>query len=348
MITTVAGNGTKGFSGDNGPATSAQLSDPSGVAVDSAGNLYIADMQPAHPQGLEWRDHHRGGKRDGGLQRRQRPGHQRPVELSPGVAVDSAGNLYIADYDNYRIRKVSNGVITTVAGNGTEGYSGDNGPATSAQLSYPSRRRGGFRRQPVHRRQATAHPQGLEWGDRHRGGKRDVLASAAITARPPAPSCGTLGVAVDAAGNLYIADTNNYRVRKVSNGVITTVAGNGTAGFSGDSGPATSAQLHYPQGVAVDSAGNLYIVDNGLRPQSFEWRDHHRGGNRDGGLQRRQRPGHQCPGGAGGRGSGCRRQPVHRRPNGPVHPQSFGRGDHLRGGDLSDPSLPGHRRRMSL
>ena len=109
-----------------------------------------------------------------------------------GVAVDSAGNVYIADTYNNRIRKVSNGMITTVAGNGTAGFSGDNGPATSAQLSGPS------------------------------------------------------GVAVDSAGNLYIADTGNNRIRKVSNGVITTVAGGGTQ--LGDNGPATSAQLTLPRG----------------------------------------------------------------------------------------------------
>jgi hypothetical protein len=121
--------------------------------------------------------------------------------------VDSAGNLYIADWQNNRIRKVSNGVISTVAGTGTRGFSGDGGPATSAQLAYPQ------------------------------------------------------SVAVDSAGNLYIADTSNSRIRKVSNGVITTVAGDGRFGFSGDNGPATSAQLNGPVGVAVDSAGNLYIAD---------------------------------------------------------------------------------------
>ena len=126
--------------------------------MDSAGNLYIADYnQPAHPQGLERSDHHRGGKRDAGFQRRQRPGHQRPVERSYGVAVDSAGNLYIADYANQRIRKVSNGVITTVAGGGST--FGDNGPATSAQLNYP------------------------------------------------------YGIAVDSAGNVYVADQLNHRIR---------------------------------------------------------------------------------------------------------------------------------------
>ncbi len=138
--------------------------------------------------------------------------------------MDSAGNLYIADTDNNRIRKVSNGVITTVAGNGTQGFSGDNGPATSAQLYIPG------------------------------------------------------GVAVDSAGNLYIADTYNNRIRKVSNGVITTVAGNGTVGFGGDNGPATSAQLNTPVAVAVDSAGNLYIADtnnNRIRLLTPGTRAHH-------------------------------------------------------------------------
>ena len=153
ILTLVAGNGTTGFSGDNGPAASAQLYFPGAVAVDSAGNLYIADT------------------------------------------------------GNNRIRKVSNGVITTVAGNGTRGFSGDNGPAASAQLNEPE------------------------------------------------------GIAVDSAGRLYIADFGNNRIRKVSNGVITTVAGNGTQGFSGDNGPATGAQLSDPYGIAVDSAGNVYIAD---------------------------------------------------------------------------------------
>ena len=125
------------------------------------------------------------------------------------MAVDSAGNLYIADFDNNRIRKVTGGTITTVAGNGNQGSSGDGGPATSASLASPA------------------------------------------------------GVAVDSAGNLYIADYWNNRVRKVSGGTITTVAGNGVEGFSGDGGPATSASLASPARVAVDSAGNLYIADYG-------------------------------------------------------------------------------------
>src|ERR1035437_6563051 len=206
VLTLVAGNGTTGFSGDNGPATSAQLYNPQGLAVDAAGNLYISDTQ-----NLRVRKVSNGvittvagggfGLGDNG------PATSAQLGFPEGVAVDSAGNLYIADPGSERVRKVSNGVITTVAGNGTQGFSGDNGPPTIAQLNGPS------------------------------------------------------GVAVDAAGSLYIADTYNHLVRKVSNGVITTVAGNGTQGFSGDNGPATSAQLGFPEGLAVDSAGSLYIAD---------------------------------------------------------------------------------------
>ena len=127
------------------------------------------------------------------------------------IAADRAGNLFFVNQSTVLRLDAATGILTLVAGNGTIGYSGDNGPAASAQL----------------------------------GGPR--------------------GIAVDSAGNVYIADSYVNRVRKVSNGVITTVAGNGTQGFSGDNGPATSAQLAYPYGVAVDSAGNLYIADGNGR-----------------------------------------------------------------------------------
>lgn len=191
----MAGNGTQGFSGDNGPATGAQLNGPWGIAVDPADNLYIADFGNNRVRKVA-----SGvittvaGNGSAGYSGDNGQATSAQLNQPQGVAVDSAGNLYIADFDNNRIRKVVNGVITTVAGNGAAGFSGDNGPATSAQLFEP------------------------------------------------------YGVSLDATGNLYIADYLNSRVREVANGVITTVAGNGTYGFSGDNGRATNAQLSHPQG----------------------------------------------------------------------------------------------------
>ena len=213
-INTIAGNGTAGFSGDSGLATSAELNGPYGVAVDSGDNLYIAD-----PGNNRIRKVAAGtgvittiaGKGSAGYSGDNGAASGAELNLPTGVAVDSAGNVYIADAGNNVIRKINtSGGITTVAGNNAEGYSGDNGAATNATLYTPT------------------------------------------------------GVAVDGAGNLYIADTNNNRIRKVgTSGTITTIAGTGTAGYSGDSGAATSATLNKPAAVVVDSTGNLYIADTG-------------------------------------------------------------------------------------
>jgi uncharacterized protein (TIGR03437 family) len=214
VITTIAGNGTAGFSGDNGPATSAQLYNPSSVALDSAGNLYIADTNNQRVRkvsnGVITTIAGNGTPGVPGFSGDNGPAIDAQLSNPTGVAADSAGNVYIADfYPNRRIRKISNGVITTVAGGGSLAPGqGDNGPATNVELYQPT------------------------------------------------------AVAVDSAGNLLIADVGNVNyIRKVSNGVITTIAGNGTAGFSGDNGPATSAQLNYPAGIAVDSAGTVYVAD---------------------------------------------------------------------------------------
>ena len=264
VISSVAGNGTPSFSGDNGPATSAQLLDPYGVAVDSVGNLYVADTANNCVRKVS-----NGvittvaGNATYGFSGDNGPAASAQLRHPYGVAVDSAGNLYIADYDNNRIRKVSNGQITTVAGNGGYGSSGDNGPATSAELYQPTGVAvdsagnlyiadwGGSRIRKVTNGTITTVAGGGLSGLGDNG--------PATSAQLSVPA----GVAVDSAGNLYIADEDNCRIRKVSNGVITTVAGSGTVGFSGDNGPAISAQLTYPSGVAVDSAGNLYIADAG-------------------------------------------------------------------------------------
>jgi PKD repeat protein len=263
IITTVAGTGTAGYSGDGGQATSAQLDYPFGVAVDAQGNLYIADQVNQRIRKVS------GGiittvagtgtagySGDGGQATSAQLNN--PI----GVAVDGQGNLYIADYMNHRIRKVSSGIITTVAGTGTAGYSGDGGQATSAQLDGPVG--------------VGVDAQGSVYIADQGNQRIRKLSGGIITTVAGTGTAGFLGdggqatsaqlnspfgVAVDGQGNLYIADASNHRVRKVSGGIITTVAGTGTSGYSGDGGQATSAQISEPVGVAVDGQGNLYIAD---------------------------------------------------------------------------------------
>jgi uncharacterized protein (TIGR03437 family) len=268
---TFAGTGDTGFSGDGGPAASAMLNWPVGVAVDASGNVYIADslnnrIRRVSPDGIittiaNGNAAYNSG--DGG------PATSATLSFPHSVAVDGSGNLYFPDGAS-RIRKVSaGGTITTLAGNGTQGYSGDAGPATSAQLSDPIgvavdasgdvyiADRGNNRIRKV-------APSGIITtvaGTGKQGFSGDAgPATAAALANPR-------GLAVDAAGNLYIADHDNGRIRKVStNGVIATVAGGGaqsSISFTGDGGPATSAFLNHPAGVAVDGSGNLYIADSG-------------------------------------------------------------------------------------
>jgi sugar lactone lactonase YvrE len=215
IITTVAGTGSKGFSGDGGPATSARLRYPFSVYVDSAGNIYIVDTFNYRIRKVDGQtqiittvvgDGDAKFQGDGGL------ATEASIMKSYDVAVDKEGNLYIADTHSHCIRKVdaATGIIDTVVGQGTKaGFSGDGGLATEANLNTPT------------------------------------------------------GVYVDALGNIYVADSKNDVVRKVdaTTQIINTVAGNGTPNFSGDGGLATQAQLNYPEGIWVDSSGNLFIVD---------------------------------------------------------------------------------------
>lgn len=266
IITTIAGNGTSGFSGDGGAATAAMLYAPIGVAVDGGGNVYIADYinnrvrkvdasgtittvagggsyygnndtiatavylnQPvAVATDGAGNFYFSGGNNrvykvnaagimstiagggsmglgDGG------PATSATLNRPIGLALDGFGNIYIADAGNVRIRKIdAAGIITTIAGNGSTGFSGDNGPATNAKLNEP-------------------------WG-----------------------------LTVDADDNVFFCDYNNSRIRKVStSGTITTVAGTGSPGFSGDGGPAISAQLYSPSGALLNNNGNLFIADRG-------------------------------------------------------------------------------------
>ncbi|MFD0712153.1 S-layer homology domain-containing protein [Paenibacillus sp. GCM10027626] len=269
MINTVAGMGTGGFSGDGGTATSAQLNNPHGVAVDSSGNLYIADYENSRIRKVDASGTistvagtgSAGYSGDGGNALSAKLNH--PM----GVAVDNSGNLYISDMVNCRIRKVdASGTISTVAGTGVLGYSGDGGPAISARLSYPSgvatdndgnvyivdQSNHRIRKVDVSGTISTVAGTGSA-GDSGDGGS-------ATSAELRSPS----GIAVDDSGNLYIAEFAGNRIRKVDTaGIISTVAGTGAYGYSGDGGPATSAQLNYPSGVAVDRFGQLYIADAG-------------------------------------------------------------------------------------
>ncbi len=267
VITSVVGNGARGFSGDGGPATSGQLSQPVDVAVDSAGNLYIADIGNSHVRKVS-----NGtittvaGNATSGISGDNNPASTVQLSFPTGVAVDPAGNLYIADVQAYRVRRVTDGVITTVAGNGTPGFSGDNGAATSAQLS-PSGvtldAAGNLYVIDCGNNRIRKISNGIITtvaGNGTRGFSGDN--GAAISAQLSI-TYAVAGIAADPVGNIYVPDFGNNRVRKISNGVITTVAGTGTQGFSGDNGPATSARLFNPKGVAVDAVGNLYIADSG-------------------------------------------------------------------------------------
>jgi sugar lactone lactonase YvrE len=269
IITTVAGNGIPGFSGDGGPASAAKLSLPGGVAVDSAGNLFFSDINNNRVRMVTSGgvistvagNGSQGFSGDGGSASSAQLNNQ------TGIAVDSSGDLFIADINNNRVRKVTPaGVINTVAGNGTPGFSGDGGPASSAQLSSPTgvavdSEGNLFITDKSNNRIRKVTPAGVintVAGNGSKGFSGDGgPASSASLSFPHS-------LTVDSAGNLFFTDLQNNRVRKVTPaGIISTVAGNGTPGFSGDGGPASAASLSYPTGIAVDSAGNLFIADQG-------------------------------------------------------------------------------------
>jgi sugar lactone lactonase YvrE len=256
-----------GFSGDGGVATSAQLSWPTAFAFDAAGNLYIADQQnnrirKISPTGIISTFAGTGVPGyggDGGA------AINAQLKYPTGVAVDAADNVYIADKDNYRIRKINtSGIISTFAGTGVSGFSGDGGAATSAQLknaygitvdAYGNVYFSDYFDHRI-RKINTSGIISTIAGTGVAGFSGDGNAATGADLNMPQ------GIAVDAAGNVYFAERLNFRIRKINTlGIISTFAGTGVAGFSADGIAATSAKLNYPNGIAVDVTGNLYIAD---------------------------------------------------------------------------------------
>jgi uncharacterized protein (TIGR03437 family) len=251
IIVTVAGSGAAGFSGDGGAAVDAALHYPLNVAVDAAGNLYIGDsfnnrIRRVTPAGII-STFAGGGSAipgDGGAA-------TAAVLAGPsGMSFDAQGNMFVAERYGMRVRKISpQGVISTVAGTGVQGSGGDGGAATSAQLYLPS--------------DVAEDTDGtLYVADSGNNRIRKVGADGTISTL--APGNGPTGVALDPAGNLLFADRFNHLIQRISaqpNNSVVVVAGNLAESFSGDGGPAAAAQLNLPDGVAVDGLGNVFIAD---------------------------------------------------------------------------------------
>ncbi|QNP66223.1 RICIN domain-containing protein [Streptomyces genisteinicus] len=267
-IRTVAGTGATGFAGDGGPAPAAQLNRPYAVAVDGMGTLYFSDYSNHRIRSIttDGRISTVAGTGVAGFRGDNGPALAAQLNCPRELAVDGSGTLYVVDAGNHRVRKITaDGTISTVAGNGTPGFAGDGGPATAARLNLPL----GV---------AVDGTGAVYVAEYHNHRVRRIAADGTISTVAGTGAAGFRGdggpatsallnrpysVDVDGAGALYVADAENHRIRKIAaDGTISTVAGDGTAGFAGDGGPATAARLNLPLGVAVDSTGALHIADH--------------------------------------------------------------------------------------
>ena len=266
-ISTIAGNGTMGSTGDGGAATAATLSAPWGVASDAAGNIYVADeaancIRKINSTGIISTiagTGVAGFSGDGG------PATAAQLNNPYDVGVDAAGNIYIADYGNNRVRKINTaGIICTCAGTGSTTYSGECGPATIASFAGPASIKvdgaGNIYININANRVSKINTSGI----------MNAFAGNGITGYTgdggPATAAklyNPVGIALDASGNAYIIDQLNHYIRKVNTaGIISTIAGTGSAGYSGDGGPATAAQVNWVWGITTDAIGNIYLGDH--------------------------------------------------------------------------------------
>lgn len=268
IITTIAGTGVQGYNGDSISATTAQIYRPVGIICDHSGNLYFADAYNNRVRKIDTAGIITTVAGNGGS------AYNGDSIMATSAAVydphymtfDRNGNLYITDLGNHRIRKVNtSGIITTIAGTGVAGYTGDNGPADIAEINDPS----GI---------ALDDTGNIYFADYLENVVRKIDTAGIITTFAGGGTIGHIGdggpadsavlgapagLTIDTNGNIYIAEIDGERIRKVTmaSGIITTVAGDGTFGFSGDDGAATNAELSNPTGVVVDNNGNMYIAD---------------------------------------------------------------------------------------
>jgi DNA-binding beta-propeller fold protein YncE len=272
IITTVAGSGKAGYSGDGGPATEAELRSPYGIALDGADNLYIVDRLNACIRVVEAATGvirtlagtgQPGYAGDGG------PAQQAQFQEPNDIALDGQGRAYVADVRDHRVRVIdlATGIITTFAGTGEGGTSGDGGPASRAALLGP---RALAFNSAGDLYICLRNDHKVRKVDRHSGRISTIVGTGdkgytgdggpALQATFNGPK----EIAVDARDNIFLVDTENHCIRRIdaASGLVTTVAGTGQAGGDGDGGPATSATLKRPHGACVDVAGNLYIGDS--------------------------------------------------------------------------------------
>ncbi len=267
IITTFAGNGVAGITGDHGPATAAELYNPSSVSIDNLGNVYITDQTYGYVRKVDTSgtiNYFAGG---GGLITEGIHADSAELYQTSGIVYDGIGNLYVVDKGLFRVRKINvSRIINTVAGNMEDSYLGDNYAASAAGLQYPCD-------------VATDASGNLYIADQTNNRIRKIDNLGNITTIAGNDTLGFTGdgglatsaqiylpiaVATDVSGNIYFSDHNNQRIRKINSaGIISTIAGTGTIGFSGDGGPATAAMIAYPYQITTDMHGTIYFADEG-------------------------------------------------------------------------------------